>query len=80
MIKAHYINCILEEIGFNSASGNTTCTRSFLSKEKNLQNHISVLNIFKIPNNQNQFELTYPYWIPKLHKNPYKQTYIAGFS
>lgn len=41
MIKAHYINCILEEIGFNSASGNTTCTRSFLSKEKSSKSYLS---------------------------------------
>ena len=38
-------------------------------------------NTFKIPANEtNQFELLYPSWIPKLHKNPYKQRYIAGSS
>ena len=33
-----------------------------------------------IPKNQDQFDLPYLYWIPKLHKNPYKQRYIAGSS
>ena len=28
----------------------------------------------------NEFELPYLYWIPKLHKNPYKYRYIAGSS
>ena len=28
----------------------------------------------------NEFELPYLYWIPKLHKNPYKHRYIAGSS
>jgi hypothetical protein len=36
------------------------------------------LNTFDIPKNQDQFELPYLYWIPKLHKNPYEQRYIAG--
>jgi hypothetical protein len=26
----------------------------------------------------NEFELPYLYWIPTLHKNPYKHRYIAG--
>lgn len=30
--KAHYMNCILEELGFKSASGNPTYTQSSLSK------------------------------------------------
>jgi hypothetical protein len=28
----------------------------------------------------NEFELPYFYWVPKLHKNPYKHRYIAGSS
>jgi hypothetical protein len=28
----------------------------------------------------NECELPYLYWIPKLHKNPYKGRYIAGSS
>lgn len=27
-----------------------------------------VLNIFNIPDNQNELELPYLHWIPKLHK------------
>ena len=78
--KAHYINCILDELGFNSTSGNPTYTLSSLSKEEILQNHKSVLDIFNIPKYQDEFDLPYLYWIPKLHKSPYKQRYIAGSS
>lgn len=66
--KAYYVNCILEELGFNSASDNPTYTHSSLSKEEILQNRMLVLNIFNIPDDQNGFELPYLYWIPKLHK------------
>ena len=73
------INCILEELlRFNSTSGYPTYTHTSLSKEEILQNHLSVLNTFNIPQSQNEFEQPYIYWIPKLHKNPYKQRYIAG--
>lgn len=41
---------------------------------------MSVLKIFNILNNQNQFELFYLYWIPKHCKNPYNQRYISGSS
>lgn len=55
-----------------------TYTHSSLSKEELLQNHVSVLRIFNTPNNQKEFELSYLHGIPILHKNPYKQKYIAG--
>ena len=59
---------------------NPTYTRTNLTRDEILQNHLSVLNTFDIPKNQDQFDLPYLYWIPKLHKNPYKQRFIAGSS
>ena len=79
--KAHYYNCILNELGINSTFGNPTYTPTALSKDEILQNHRSVLDTFNIPaNGMNEFELPYLYWIPKLHKTPYKHRYIAGSS
>lgn len=43
------------------------------------KSHVS-LNIFNITNKQNQSELPYLYWTPKLLINPYKQRYIVGSS
>lgn len=68
--KAHYINCVLKEPGFNSTCGNPTFTHSILSKKKIIQNHKS--DSFYIPNEQNEFDLSYLYWIPKIYKNLYK--------
>jgi hypothetical protein len=79
--KAHYYNCIVNELGINSTFGNPTYTLIALSKDEILQNHRSVLDTFNIPaNGMNEFELSYLYWIPKLHKTPYKHRYIAGSS
>jgi hypothetical protein len=60
---------------YDSTSKNPTYTRTSLTKDEILQNHLSVLNTFDIPKNQDQFDVPYLYWIPKLHKNPYKQRY-----
>jgi hypothetical protein len=68
------------ELGFTFTSGNPTYTRTNLTKDEILQNHLSALNTFDIPKTQDQFDLPYLYWIPKLHKNTYKQRYIAGSS
>jgi hypothetical protein len=78
--KKYYYECLLDELGFTSTSGNTTYTRTNLTKDEILQNHISVLNTFNIPKNQDQFDFPYLSWIPKLHKNPNKQRYTAGSS
>ena len=78
--KAYYYNCILNEFGINSTCGTRTYTATALSKNKILQNHISVLNKFKIPVNEtDRFELPYLYWIPKLKKKTL-QRYTAGSS
>lgn len=69
--------CVLKDLSFNSTLNNPTYTHSSLSRQKILQNYQSVLAIFNIPNKQNEFDLPYLYWIPKLHKDPYKHRYIA---
>jgi hypothetical protein len=77
--KAHYYQCIINELGINSAIGNRTYTPATFSKDEILQNHASVLNTLNIPGHVDDHnELPYLYWIPKLHKTPYKQRYIAG--
>ena len=78
--KKYYYECLLNELRFTSSSENPTYTRTNLTRDEILQNHISVWNTFDIPKNHDQFDLPYLYCIPKLHKNPYKQRYIAGSS
>jgi hypothetical protein len=78
--KKYYYECLLNELGFTSTSGNLTYSQTNLTNDEILQNHFSVLNTFDIPKNQDQFELHYLYCTQKLHKNPNKQKYIAGSS
>ena len=48
------------------------------SKQAQIENHHSVMLTFGISLPEEDIDLPKLYWIPKLHKNPYKQRYIAG--
>ena len=45
-----------------------------------LDNHKWVLTSFGIQTTDEELDLAYIYWIPKMHKNPYKHRFIAGSS
>ena len=69
-------NCLMEELGMSTMTGNPTYNLSAMSKEEILQNHHSVMLIFGISLPEEDIDLPKLYWIP--NKNPYKQRYIAG--
>jgi hypothetical protein len=56
----------------------TICPSTTLMKEEILDNHTSVLCSFGISTKDEELDLQSLYWIPKLHKCPFKQSYIAG--
>ena len=77
--KAHYLNCLIKELGIDKDTpGNTTYKRTTFDKDEILNNHKSFMSSLNI--NTKCEDLPYLYWIPKLHKNPYKERYIAGSS
>ena len=57
-------------------SSNKTYTATTLCKEI-VANHKSVLSSFDLSTKDDDCDVTSIYWIPKLHKNTYKQRYIA---
>jgi hypothetical protein len=61
-----------------STIGSRTYTPTTFSKDEILQNHASVLNTLNISGNvDDDYELPYLHWIPKLHKTPYKDTLLV---
>ena len=68
----------MKELGVSTMTGNPTYSLTAMSKDEILQNHHSVMLTFGIPLSEEDIDLPKLYWIPKLHKNPYKQRYIAG--
>ena len=78
MCRSHYIDCLIKELGIDNSLGNPTYTPTTLTKEEILENHRSVLCSFEISTKDEELDLPSLYWIPKLHKCPFKQRYIAG--
>ena len=72
--KSHYI----KELGIDNSLDNPTYTPTTPTKEKILDNRRSVLCSSGISTIYEELDLPSLYWIPKLHKCPFKQCYIAG--
>ena len=77
--KRHYIDCLITELGIES-NGNPTYTATTLSKEEIINNHKSVISSFGLNIKDASCDIPSLYWIPKLHKSPYKQRFIAGYA
>ena len=76
--KKYYVSILIEELGLNSLPMNPTYSLTDLSASEVLDNHKSVLTSFGINPNEDELDLPYVYWIPKMHKNLYKHRFIAG--
>ena len=62
----------------STMNGNPIYNLTAMSKDEILQNHHSLMLTLRISLPEEDIYLPKLYWIPKLHKNPYKQRYIAG--
>ena len=66
------IQYLLSEVDVESNSSDKTNTATTLSKEE------MVLTSIGLSTKDDDCDLPSMYWVPKLHKNSYKQRYIAG--
>ena len=78
--KRYYVDILIEELGLHLLPENPTYNRTGFSTSEVLDNHTSVLTSFGIQTTDEELDLPYIYWIPKMHKNPYKHRFIAGSS
>ena len=76
--RKYYVSILIEELGLNSLPGNSTYNLTDFSASEVLENHKSVLTSFGIDPNEDDLDLSYIHWIPKMHKNPFKHRFIAG--
>jgi hypothetical protein len=79
--KSYYYECLIKELGIaKSTSGNTTYKPTSFEKDEILAHHRSFVTSLNIPSGKESEDIPYLYWIPELHKIPYKERYIAGSS
>ena len=74
------MSCLYKELGIDGTSNNATYQLSNFSEEDICDSHKSFLCIHGISLKTEDESIPALYWIPKLHKNPYKERYIAGSS
>ena len=72
----------MEELGINSRTNrNSTYVTQDRTVDDIIQTHATTLeDVFDIKLQQKEKSLPQIYWIPKLHKTPYKARFIAGSS
>ena len=73
-----YVDIKIAELGLHLLPGNSTYNLTDFSASELSDNHKSVLTSFGIQTTDEELDLPYIYWIPKMHKNPNKHRFIAG--
>ena len=78
----YYIHTLMEELGINSGRNlNSTYVTQDRTVDEIIQTHATTLeDVFDIKLQQREKNLAQIYWIPKLHKTPYRARFISGSS
>ena len=78
VFKRHYVSIWAVEPGLNSFPGNPIYYLTDYSASEVLDNHKPVVTSFGIETSDDELDLPCIYWIPKMHKHPYKYRFSAG--
>ena len=80
--KKCYIETLIKELGINTTniSPNSTYIPSTVSFNEILKSHCKFIESVGLEMSEEDENLPYLYWIPKLHKVPFKHHFIAGSS
>ena len=80
--KYFYIKTLMNELGIESTSNaNATYEAQYDTPDEVIKKHSETMEKeFKIKLTDEEEKLPQMYWIPKLHKKPYKARFIAGSS
>ena len=76
--KKYYLTCISKELGITANRDNNTYTLSHLCEEDIIDANVKALGNFNISVPSEDRTIPLIYWLPKMHKNPYKERFIAG--
>ena len=80
--KRYYIETLIKELGINTTniSPNSTYIPSTDSFDEILKSHCKFIESVGLEMSEEDKNLPYLYWTPKLHKVPFKHRFIAGSS
>ena len=80
--KKYHIETLIKELGINTTntSPNSTYIPSTYSFDEILKSHCKFIGSVGLEMSEEDKNLRYLYWTPKLHKIPFKHRFIAGSS
>ena len=79
--KKYYIDTLVKELGINNVNINIpTYIPIDDSFETIVKSHIQFFTSVRLEMSEEDQNLPYLYWTPKLHKSPYKHWFLAGSS
>ena len=79
MCKKYYIDTLVKELGINNVNiNNPTYIPIDDSFETIMKSHNQFITSVGLEISEEDQNLPYLYWTPKLHKSPYKHRFIAG--
>ena len=79
--KKYYIDTLVKELGINNVNiSNPTYIPIDDSFETIVKSHNQLITSVGLEMSEEDQNLPYLYWTPKLHKSPYKHRFIAGSS
>ena len=79
--KKYYIDTLVKELGINNVNiNNPTYIPTDDSSETIVKSHNQLITSVGLEMSEEDQNLPYLYWTPKLHKPPYKHRFIAGSS
>ena len=79
--KKYYIDTLVKELGINNVNiNNPTYIPIDDSFETIMKSHNQFITSVGLEISEEDQNLSYLYWTPKLHKSPYKHRFIAGSS
>ena len=76
--KKYCVVIPIEEPGLHLLPGNHTYNLKKFLHQRFLDNHKSIIIAFGIQTHDEELDLLYIFWIPKMQKYPYKHRFIAG--
>ena len=81
MCKKYYIDTLVKDLGINNVNiNNPTSIQIDDSFETIVKSHNQFITSVGLEMSEEDQNLPYLYWTPKLHKSPYKHQFISGSS
>ncbi len=76
--RKYYIQTLIDELGVCSGTASKTYAYDNTTLDIIVKLHLEKMTQLQVEVSEKQQDLSKLYWIPKMHKTPYKSRFMAG--